>query len=135
MIKSNTLRQSRAYSNDWMRSSRINDVRTNSYKNMHQDSVSRSPIHVHEIFLNSCRKEFTDVEVVTKSGEIIIGIIDGYDQDTIVLHNEMTQLLIYKHSINYISPRNGKRLIIPEREMNRISEESTLVIDEKKKVN
>ncbi len=131
MIKTNSIRQSRTFSNDWMRGPKINDLRNNGYKTKYPENNSRSPIHVHEIFLNSCRKEFTDVEVVTKSGEIIIGIIDGYDQDTIVLHNEMTQLLIYKHSINYISPRNGKRLIIPEREMNRVSEES-LVIDEKK---
>lgn len=78
---------------------------------------TRTPIHVHEIFLNSCRKEYTTVEVVTNSGEIIQGIIDGYDRETIVLHNDMTQLLIYKKNITYISPRNGKRLIMPEGEM------------------
>lgn len=80
-------------------------------------TATRTPIHVHEIFLNSCRKEYTTVEVVTSSGEIIEGIIDGYDRDTIVLHNEMTQLLLYKKNITYISPRNGKRLILPEGEM------------------
>jgi len=90
---------------------------------------TRTPIHVHEIFLNSCRKEYTDVEIVTTSGEIIDGIIDGYDKDTIVVHNDMTQLLIYKHSINYISPRNGKRLVIPEGEMRRIRDDESLMIE------
>lgn len=80
----------------------------------------RTPIHVHEIFLNSCRKEYTTVEVVTCSGEIIEGVIDGYDKDTIVLHNDMTQLLIYKKNIIYISPRNGKRLIMPEGQMTEV---------------
>lgn len=90
----------------------------------------RTPIHAHEIFLNVCRKEYTSVEVVTQSGEIIDGVIDCYDKDTIVLHNEMTQLLIYKHSINYISPRNGKRLVIPEGEMSQIPDEESLLIEE-----
>ncbi len=96
-------------------------VKTQSTRPIHTQATSltatRTPIHVHEIFLNSCRKEYTTVEVVTSSGEIIEGIIDGYDRDTIVLHNEMTQLLIYKKNITYISPRNGKRLILPEGEM------------------
>lgn len=82
--------------------------------------TTRTPIHVHEIFLNSCRKEYTTVEVVTSSGEIIEGVIDGYDKDTIVLHNDMTQLLIYKKNISYISPRNGKRLIMPEGQMTEV---------------
>lgn len=83
-------------------------------------TTTRTPIHVHEIFLNSCRKEYMTVEVVTSSGEIIEGIIDGYDRDTIVLHNDMTQLLIYKKNITYISPRNGKKLILPEGEMTEV---------------
>ena len=82
--------------------------------------ATRTPIHVHEIFLNSCRKDYTTVEVVTIAGEIIEGIIDGYDHDTIVLHNDMTQLLIYKKNVIYISPRNGKRLIVPEGEMTEV---------------
>ena len=95
-----------------------------------RDPGTRTPIHVHEIFLNSCRKDYTSVEVVTKSGEIIDGIIDCYDKDTIVLHNDMAQLLIYKHSINYISPRNGKKLIIPEGEMSQIPDDEALMIED-----
>ena len=112
------------------------NVRADAMKNslsVSSAQATRTPIHVHEIFLNCCRKEFQNVEIVTKSGEIIDGVIDGYDKDTIVVHNEMAQLLIYKHSINYISPRNGKRLIIPEREMSRLNEsDTTLIINDNK---
>ena len=66
----------------------------------------RTPIRVNEIFLNICRKEYASVEVVMNTGEIIEGIIDCYDQDTIVLHNDLAQLLIYK---------NGMRIYIGEK--------------------
>lgn len=77
----------------------------------------RTPIRVNEIFLNICRKEYASVEVVMNTGEIIEGIIDCYDQDTIVLHNDLAQLLIYKNSISYISPRNGKHVIFPDKHL------------------
>ncbi|MBR5973779.1 MAG: RNA chaperone Hfq [Clostridiales bacterium] len=77
----------------------------------------RVPIRVHEIFLNLCRKEYASVEIVMNTGEIIEGIIDGYDKETIVLHNDIAQLLIYKHAISYISPRNGKHMILPDRQI------------------
>ena len=80
-------------------------------------AVQRSPIRVHDIYLNLCRKEYASVEIVLNTGEIIEGIIDCYDTDTIVLHNEMAQMLIYKHAICYISPRSGKRLILPDKQI------------------
>ena len=80
--------------------------------------IQRPPIRVHDIFLNLCRKECTYVEVVLKTGEIISGFIDSYDKDTIVVHNEIAQMLIYKHSIGYISPRNGQKIITAERRAN-----------------
>ncbi|MBP5493199.1 MAG: RNA chaperone Hfq [Clostridiales bacterium] len=95
-------------------------------------SGTKTPIHVHEIFLNCCRKDCENVEVVTKSGEVINGFIDGYDKETIVLHNEMTQLLIYKHAIDYITPVNGKSLIIPEKEMRTMDEENKYYTKNKK---
>ncbi|MBR3058735.1 MAG: RNA chaperone Hfq [Clostridiales bacterium] len=101
----------------------------NNQINVRSTDSTRTPIHVHEIFLNCCRKEYASVEIVTQSGEIIDGVIDGYDKDTIVVHNDMTQLLIYKHSINYISPRNGKRLVIPEGEMCQVPDEETIIVE------
>jgi len=69
---------------------------------------------VHDVFLNKCRKEHTSLEIVTTTGEIIEGVIDCYDKDTIIVHNEMAQMMIFKHSISYISPRSGKQMIKPE---------------------
>ena len=114
-----------------MRKTQPNNGKTTiNVRGVSSPRTPRTPIHAHEIFLNICRKEYASVEVVTKSGEIINGVIDCYDKDTIVLHNDMTQLLIYKHSINYISPRNGKRLVIPEGQMNQIPDEESLMIEE-----
>ena len=76
--------------------------------------TNRSTIHLHDIFLNCCRKEHAAVEIVTKSGEIIDGIIDGYDREIIILHNDMAQMLIYKHAVNYICPSNSKHYIDAE---------------------
>ena len=75
----------------------------------------KNPIRALDFFLNKCRKDFTTVEIMTHSGEIIEGIIDCYDKDSIVIHNDMTQIMIFKHSICYISPRNGQRIIPPEK--------------------
>ncbi|MBO4928023.1 MAG: RNA chaperone Hfq [Clostridiales bacterium] len=94
--------------------------------------TTRTPIHVHDIFLNICRKELAEVEIVLKSGEIINGIIDIYDQDTIVVHNDMAQILVYKHSISYLSPRNGKSMVEPDRQ---IAHYSKHISEERKTVN
>ncbi len=75
----------------------------------------RNPIRAIDYFLNKCRKEYTTVEIMTQSGEIIEGVIDCYDKDSVVIHNEMTQIMIFKHAICYISPRNGQRIISPEK--------------------
>lgn len=129
-MKTRSERASRDFPRDLVRSPR--PIAAAAGIKVTGNSTPRTPIHVHEIFLNCCRKEYANVEIVTTSGEIIDGFIDGYDKDTIVVHNDMTQLLIYKHSINYISPRNGKRLIVSEREMSRLSEGESIVINEKK---
>ena len=81
-----------------------------------ENETKRNPIKALDFFLNKCRKEFTTVEIMTHSGEIIEGVIDCYDKDSIIIHNEMTQLMIFKHSICYISPRNGQRIIPPEKQ-------------------
>ena len=74
----------------------------------------RNPIKAHDYFLNKCRKDYITVEILTRTGEIIEGIIDCYDKDTIIIHNEMTQIMLFKHSICYIAPRNGMRVLLPE---------------------
>jgi RNA chaperone Hfq len=79
------------------------------------NETKRNPIKANDYFLNKCRREYTVVEIMTSSGEIIEGIIDCYDKDTVVIHNEMAQIMIFKHSICYISPRNGQRIISPEK--------------------
>ncbi|HBY32206.1 MAG TPA: hypothetical protein DEG74_00360 [Clostridiales bacterium] len=81
-----------------------------------ENETKRNPIRALDYFLNKCRKEFTSVEIMTHSGELIEGIIDCYDKDSIIIHNEMTQIMIFKHSICYISPRNGQRIIPPEKQ-------------------
>lgn len=75
----------------------------------------RNPIKAIDYFLNKCRKEYTSVEIMTNSGEIIEGVIDCYDHDSIVVHNDISQIVIFKHSICYISPRNGQRVLSPEK--------------------
>ncbi len=74
----------------------------------------RNPIKAHDYFLNKCRRDYITVEILTRTGEVIEGIIDCYDKDTIIIHNEMTQIMLFKHSICYIAPRNGMRVLLPE---------------------
>lgn len=76
--------------------------------------TKRIQMHVHDYFLNTCRKDYITVEIMMKTGEVIEGIIDCYDKDTVIIHNEMTQIMLFKHSICYIAPRNGKRVLLPE---------------------
>ncbi|MBO4689008.1 MAG: RNA chaperone Hfq [Clostridiales bacterium] len=104
----------------------INKKKKRKYVSVSLGETPRPPIRAHDIFLNLCRKEYASVEIVMNTGEIIEGIIDCYDNETIVLHNDLAQLLIYKHSVSYISPRNGKHMILPDRQ-NYYTDQFTLV--------
>ena len=131
MLKSNAMKNDNFANKEF---SGLTGLADDASTKIHCVQGTKTPIHVHEIFLNCCRQEFTRVEVVTKTGEIIDGVIDGYDKDTIVVHNEMTQMLIYKHAIEYISPRNGERLIIPENEMRHLIDSDKITVKNPKKV-
>lgn len=67
--------------------------------------------NLQEIFLNNCRKNGNIVSVYLVAGEIKRGIIVGFDNQSIILDANHTQILIYKSSITSVIPEEEVQYI------------------------
>ena len=62
------------------------------------------PVNLQDVFLNTLRKEKTDVTVFLMNGFLIKGVIRGYDSFVILIESDGRQQVIYKHAVSTISP-------------------------------
>lgn len=62
------------------------------------------PVNLQDVFLNTLRKEKTDVTVYLTNGFQIKGIIRGYDSFVIMIESDGRQQVVYKHAVSTISP-------------------------------
>lgn len=62
------------------------------------------PVNLQDVFLNTLRKEKTDVTVFLMNGFQIKGVIRGYDSFVILIESDGRQQVIYKHAVSTISP-------------------------------
>ncbi len=62
-----------------------------------------------DIFLNTLRKDKTQVAIHLTNGYQIRGIIKGFDAFIIIMDSEGKQIVIYKHAISTVSPLNPVR--------------------------
>ena len=62
------------------------------------------PVNLQDVFLNTLRKEKTDVTVFLMNGFQIKGVIRGYDSFVIPIESDGRQQVIYKHAVSTISP-------------------------------
>ena len=62
------------------------------------------PVNLQDVFLNTLRKEKTDVTVFLMNGFQIKGVIRGYDSFVILIESHGRQQVIYKHAVSTISP-------------------------------
>ncbi len=55
-------------------------------------------------FLNGLRKNNDAVAIFLVNGIKLVGVIDSFDQFAVLLRNNDTHQLVYKHAISTVSP-------------------------------
>lgn len=63
-----------------------------------------SSLNLQDLFLNTLRKEKTEVTVYLTNGYQIKGFVRGYDSFVVMLESEGKQQMIYKHAISTVAP-------------------------------
>lgn len=61
-------------------------------------------LNLQDIFLNQARKEKMPVTIFLTNGFQFRGVVQGFDNFTIVLDSEGKQNLVYKHAVSTIVP-------------------------------
>lgn len=64
----------------------------------------RQNVNLQDLFLNKARKENMNITVFLVNGYQIKGIVNGFDNYTLVMDSDGKQQLIYKHAISTIVP-------------------------------
>lgn len=70
-------------------------------KNLYEVLIKMQLI-LQDIFLNYLRREKYGVSITLSNGEIVNGIIHGFDGQTIILNQDNGQILIYKANILFV---------------------------------
>jgi len=55
-------------------------------------------------FLNGLRKKHSNVAIFLVNGIKLVGKIDSFDQFSVLLRNNDTHQMVYKHAISTVSP-------------------------------
>ena len=66
--------------------------------------VTKQQSTLQDIFLNNARKNKTQLTIHLLNGFQLKGIVNGFDNFTVILDCDDKQMLIYKHSISTITP-------------------------------
>ena len=61
-------------------------------------------LNLQDMFLNTLRKEKTEVTIFLTHGYQIKGTIKGYDSFVIMVDSDGRQQMIYKHAVSTIAP-------------------------------
>lgn len=64
-----------------------------------------------DLFLNNSRKNNVEVTIYLSNGFQLRGLVKGFDPFTVVLHSDGKDILVYKHAITTVNPRE---LVIDE---------------------
>lgn len=67
-------------------------------------------------FLNGLRKKGEPVAIFLVNGIKLVGMIDSFDQFSVLLRNNDTHQLVYKHAISTISPSEPFLLELPDQD-------------------
>ncbi|HZK43429.1 MAG TPA: RNA chaperone Hfq [Syntrophomonadaceae bacterium] len=66
--------------------------------------MSKQQLNLQDAFLNQIRKEKIPVTIFLVNGFQIKGLVNGFDNFTVIIEMDQKQQLIYKHAISTISP-------------------------------
>ena len=73
-------------------------------------------LNLQDMFLNTLRKERTEVTVFLTNGYQIKGCVKGYDSFVLMMDSDGKQQMIYKHAISTLIPQNRVDLYAPREE-------------------
>ena len=66
--------------------------------------MAKTHFNIQDQFLNQVRKARIEVEVMLQSGEAIRGFIRSFDSFCIIIENDASVTLVYKHALSRIRP-------------------------------
>ena len=66
--------------------------------------MNKQSNNLQDIFLNSARKDRIMVSIYLTNGFQLKGTVKGFDNFTVILDSEGTQMMVYKHAITTITP-------------------------------
>lgn len=72
--------------------------------------MNKTKFNIQDQFLNQMRKDMTKVELKMVNGDVIKGLIKGFDSFCVVIEGDK-QALVYKHAVASISPLEAGREI------------------------
>ncbi len=75
-------------------------------------------LNLQDMFLNTLRKEKTEVTVFLTNGYQIKGCVKGYDSFVVMMDLDGRQQMIYKHAISTIAPMHPVSFMTPCKEEN-----------------
>ncbi len=64
----------------------------------------KNSFNLQDIFLSKVKKDKITITIFLMSGYQLRGVVNGFDNYTIVLNSEGTQQMIYKHAISTMIP-------------------------------
>jgi len=67
-------------------------------------NVNKSTSNLQDLFLNSSRRNKIPVTIYLTNGFQLNGLVQGFDNFTIILDNDGKQMMIYKHAVSTIIP-------------------------------
>ena len=70
-------------------------------------------INLQDMFLNTLRKERTEVTVFLTNGYQLKGCIKGYDNFVVMMDSDGKQQMLYKHAISTIAPSRPDVFVTP----------------------
>lgn len=73
--------------------------------------INNADHKLQDLYLNGIRKEKIPVTIFLVNGTRLKGLIKGFDKFVILLKNNDTQQLVYKHAVSTISPE--KEFTVP----------------------
>ena len=66
--------------------------------------MNKQTNNLQDIFLNTARKDKIMVSIYLTNGFKLRGTVKGFDNFTVILDSEGTQMMVYKHAITTVTP-------------------------------
>ena len=76
--------------------------------------MAKSQINLQDAFLNQVRKEAIPITLFLVNGFQLKGVVQGFDNFTVILESDGKQMMVYKHAISTISPLRSINIMVSD---------------------